>query len=195
MRCQLSPGRVKLSIFSKIRDFCSSHFSKPSESRQLHRDIRQFNIRKIVELGIDDGSRAMTLIEAASQNSTSSDVHYVGMDPFEGRSESDGQPIHLKDVHQRLRATGARVQLVPGNPADSLIRLANSLGKIDLLIVPEALESPANARMWFFVPRMLHDNSQVYVERCNSEGQRTFCRKARSEIDDLASLGCHRRAA
>ena len=94
-----------------------------------------------------------------------------------------------------LRATGVRVQLVPGNPAESLIRLANSLGKVDLLIVPAELESAAAARMWFFVPRILHERSLVFVESVQSDGQKTLRIKPRAEIDRMASGGAARRAA
>ena len=94
-----------------------------------------------------------------------------------------------------LRGSGARVQLVPGNPSDSLIRLANSLGKVDVLVVPAELDSSALARLWFFVPRMLHAQSQVFVESISNEGQVVLAIKPREEIDRLAAVGGGRRAA
>ncbi len=93
------------------------------------------------------------------------------MDPFEDRSEADAPGLTLKAAHQLLRRDGVRVQLVPGNPADSLLRVANSLGKVDLLILPAMLESASFARTWFFVPRMLHEQSLVFVERTLEDGQ------------------------
>jgi hypothetical protein len=152
-------------------------------------------VRKIVELGIGDSQRALRMIELAGRISDVSDIHYVGMDPFEGRSESEGKPICLKDVHQRLRSTGVRVQLVPGNPVESLIRLANSLGKVDLLIVPAEIESAEYARAWFFVPRMLHAGTQVFVGSVTPDGRRVLRLKSHAEIDEQASRGNSRRAA
>jgi hypothetical protein len=140
-------------------------------------------------------------------------VQYVGMDLFEGRRDcpdfrgqhcatkagengtvpltaSEGQEgLSLKAAHQLLRSADATVRLVPGNPADGLIRMANTLGKIDLLIVPAELDSPAFARMWFFVPRMLHKHSLVYVEGLSADGQRELREKHRDEIDRLAAAG------
>jgi hypothetical protein len=101
----------------------------------------------------------------------------------------------LKAAHQTLRGTGAKVQLVPGNPSDGLARMANSLGKVDLLIVPAELDSPSNARAWFFVPRMLHEQSLVFVEGVSADGQRQLRPKSRQEIAQLASAGQPRRAA
>ena len=112
------------------------------------------------------------MIEVAKLASPRQDICYVGMDLFEGRSESDGPGLSLKAAHQFLRGVGGRVQLVPGNPAESLARTANSLGKIDLLIVPAELDSPSSSRAWFFVPRMLHERRW-----CSSSGLPTVARR------------------
>ena len=184
-----------MSIINQLRLLYLCYFSKPTADRPVYRAIRRYRPRKIVELGIGDGHRASRMIELLGRVSTQADVHYVGMDPFEGRTQSSGPPISLKEVHQRLRTTGARIQLVPGNPSDSLIRLANSLGKIDLLIVPADLDSPTFARMWYFVPRMLHGRSLVYIDGRLPDGRRLLRWKPRREIDQLALLVFNRRAA
>ena len=119
----------------------------------------------------------------------------MGMDRFEDRPASSGSRIDLKAAHQRLRGTGVRFQLVPGNPFDGLTRLANSLGKVDLLIVPAELDSPSLAQVWFFVPRMLHERSLVFVDDVLADGQRRLRLKPRPEIDHLASVGRSHRAA
>ncbi len=129
------------------------------------------------------------MIDVAQLVSPGQEIHYVGVDPFEGRSESDGPGLTLKAAHQLLRRDGIRVQLVPGNLADSLARVANSLGKVDLLILPAALEAASYARAWFFVPRMLHEQSLVFVEQTREGDQALLEIKPRSEIDALASLG------
>jgi hypothetical protein len=184
-----------LSVLSRIRLFCSCHFSKSQSDRPLYRAISQSHARKIVELGVSTGQRAVRMIEIARLASPGQEIHYIGLDPFEGRSEGDGPGLTLKAAHQLLRGDGIRVQLVPGNLADSLVRVANSLGKIDLLIVPSALESASFVRTWFFVPRMLHDESVVFIERTLDDGQMLLEIKPRNEIDALASAGIRRQAA
>jgi hypothetical protein len=146
-------------------------------------------------LGIATGQRALRMIDVAQLASPGEEVHYVGVDPFESRSESDGPGLTLKAAHQLLRRDGVRVQLVPGNLAAALARVANSLGKVDLLIVPAALESASFARAWFFVPRMLHEQSLVFVEQTLEDGRSLLEIKPRHEIDALASLGIRRQAA
>jgi hypothetical protein len=189
------PGRVTLRIINRLRLLYLCHFSKPAADRLVYRAIRRWHPQKIVELGLGDGQRALRMMELARQSAADAEVQYVGMDLFEARPESDGPKLSLKTAHQMLRGTGGKVQLVPGNPSDGLIRMANSLGKVDLLIVPAELDSSSHARLWFFVPRMLHERSLVFVEGLSSDGQPCLHLKSRHEINELASIGQQRRAA
>ena len=190
VRCQSLPGRVTLSILSQIRLIYSCHFSKPSFNRPVYQAIRRCHARKIVELGIGAGQRAMRMIEVAKLASPQQDIHYVGVDRFEDRLGIGWAGLTLKAAHQLLRSEGVRVQLVPGTPSDALVRIANSLGKIDLLIVPAEFDSESFARAWFFVPRMLHDGHLVFVERSAWRRPKTAENQATGdEIDRLASAG------
>lgn len=184
-----------MSILSRIRLAYSCYLSKPQSDRPVYRAIQRSRARKIVELGVATGRRALRMIEVAKLASPGQEVHYVGLDPFEGRSEADGPGLTLKAAHQLLRRDGVRVQLIPGNVAESLVRVANSLGKVDLLIVPAMLDSAEFARAWFFVPRMLHEQSLVFIEQTLENGQTLLETKPRCEIDVLASINVRRQAA
>jgi hypothetical protein len=184
-----------LSILSYCRLVYLAHFSKPKSDRPVYRAIRRYQMRKIVELGMGNCRRTQRMIEVAKRVSPQHEISYVGMDLFEGRSASDGPGLTLKAAYQSLHGIGARVQLVPGNPADSLARTANSLGKIDLLIVPAELDSLSSSRVWYFVPRMLHAQSLVFVERAADDGQWRLCLKPLAEIEQFAAAGARRRAA
>ena len=186
---------MTLSILSHIRLIYSCYLSKPQSNRPVYQAIRRCHARKIVELGVASGQRALRMIEVAGLASPGQEIHYVGVDRFEDRLEADGPGLTLKAAHQLLRRDGVRVQLLPGDPAEILIREANSLGKVDLLIVPGHLDSPSFARAWFFVPRMLHERSLVFVERTVENGEKRLALKPREEIDALASAGLLRRAA
>jgi hypothetical protein len=184
-----------LSILSQIRSVCARVLPKTNPDRPLYQAIQQSHATKIVELGIGAGQRAARLIETAKTASPDGDIHYVGIDLFEARSESEGPGLTLKAAYQLLRQDGVRVQLIPGSPLDSLARVANSLGKIDLLIVPEEFDTVSLARSWFFVPRMLHADSLVFIERTLENGQKVLEVKPRHEINSLASAGVRRHAA
>jgi hypothetical protein len=175
------PRRAALSIFKQIRLFYLCYFSKPQPQRVVYRSIRRNRARKIVELGVGSAARALRMIETANRCSPGDETHYVGIDRFEG-------------AHQLLNGKATRVQLLPGNPSETLARAANSLGKVDLLIVPEELESADSVRVWFFVPRMLHERSVVFVERKLADGQTSLRLKPREEIDRAATAGVRRAA-
>jgi len=185
---------MTLSIFRVLRTFYLCHLSKPAEDRPIYRAIRRSHARKMVELGIGDGRRALRMIEIARQASDGQKIHYVGIDPFEDRTESDGPGLTLKAAHQLLRGAGVRVQLAPGRPAEVLTRIANAVGKVDLLIVPAELDTPSQGWDWFFIPRMLHERSLVFV-RQNLDAGRTVLRvKPHAEIRGLAAAGARRAA-
>jgi hypothetical protein len=184
-----------LSISRLLRPLHLLYFSKPAFNRPLYRAIRRLQAKKIVELGVGDAKRGLRMIKTAQFASLSQNVHYVGIDRFEDRTDQNRQAIGLKEAYQLLRTSGAKVQLVPGNPPDALIALANSLGKIDVLIVPAELDWPSSARVWLFVPRMLHEQSLVFIDEQLTDGGRRLRLKSREEIDMLAAAAARRRAA
>jgi hypothetical protein len=186
-----------LPVLSQLRSIYLRYLSKPQADRSVYREIRRRTVLKIVEMGVGDCRRAMRMIELAKLVSPQKEISYTGIDAFEGRACANGAIAgpSLKAAHQLLRCAPARVRLVPGDLPDALTRVANSLGKIDLLIVPGEVDSPAFARMWHFVPRMLHERSVVFVERLMADGQKDLGVKPRDEVDALAAVGVSRRAA
>jgi hypothetical protein len=186
---------VTLSILSRINLLYSCYLANSQGNRPVYQAIRRCQARKILEVGLATGDRALEMIKIAKLASPGHEIHYVGVDRFEDRSESDGPGLTFKQAHQLLRIEGVRVQLMPGNHSDVLVRIANSLGKVDLLIVPAELDCPSFARLWFFVPRMLHENSLVFVERLRDDGQKVLEIKARDDMERLAAAGSRRHAA
>jgi hypothetical protein len=75
-----------------------------------------------------------------------------------------------------------------------LPRMANMLGKVDILILPCEVETSASARFWFFVPRLLHENTLVFVERVSDDGQPEMRLKPHEEILALAAPPVRRAA-
>ncbi len=184
-----------MSLIGKLRLFHACNFSNSPANRPIYRAIRRSCPRKIVELGIGDGSRALRMIAVAKLASPDRDVEYCGLDRFEDQAVSAGPRLTLKGAHRLLGDAGVRVRLVPGDPPESLVRIANSLGKVDLLILPGGLESPLMGRVWFFVPRMLHRRSIVFIEREQPDGRRELDVMPRQTIDGLAAAGTVRHAA
>ena len=136
------------------------------------------------------------MIEVAGSKVPLDQVHYTGIDLFEARRPSDGPVTPLKTVYRSLRGTGARVRLLPGDVLTALSREANNLGGTDLLVIsaPQGAELPAQA--WFYIPRMLHRQSQLFVETVGPTDRSTIMRRvSNQEIIDRATAVTFRRAA
>ena len=102
-------------ITSRLRLLYLCYFSKPAFDRPIYRAIRRYHARKIVEVGVGDGHRAVRMIETAHRASPWLDVHYVGMDPFEARTEPNGRGLSLKAAHQLLSGKRDAALVPPGS--------------------------------------------------------------------------------
>ena len=145
-----------------LKSFFLSRFAKPTGDRGLDRVVRTGLNRRIVEIGVGDAQRAKQILQLAVRLADGQPVWYTGIDLFESRPQRDG--LDLKQAYKLLRPTGARVQLVPGDPLTALSRVANSLQRTDLLIISADISAESMKRAWFYVPRMLHATSQVFAE-------------------------------
>ena len=170
------------------------YLSKPAGERKLLSLIKRHKLHRIVELGIGNGQRAVRMIELA-QRYHDSEIHYAGIDMFEARSEP--QPgLPLKQAYKQLRATGAKVQLIPGDPFSSLARSANSLSDTQLLILAASEQGESLERAWFYVPRMLAPQAIVLVQRAGDDPARArYEQLSRIEIERLAGATQQRKRA
>ncbi|MGQ9574022.1 MAG: hypothetical protein ACUVUC_01765 [Thermoguttaceae bacterium] len=180
---------------SRLRLFYLFHFSRPAHERALYRAIYRRQVRDILELGIGTGQRARRMIAVAQSHFPPGELSYTGVDPFEARAPETQPGLSLKAAYQMLRATGARIRLLPGDPFAALSRAANSLGKVDLVVVSAAVE-PANlSKAWFYVPRLLHAHSLVVWERLAADRRPGFRVGSLRHVEELARRAGPRRAA
>ena len=152
-----------MSSASLIRYVRFAYISRPSHEHGLYRSIRRSRAAKIVEIGLGSAVRSRRMIEVAQRYHRGASVHYTGIDLFEARTKNNG--IRLKDAFRQLTSTGAKVRLVPGDPHSGLACHANGLVGTDILVISSDIDHESMKRAWFFVPRMLHAQSLVLVER------------------------------
>jgi hypothetical protein len=164
-----------------------SHFSKPSSDRLIYRTVHRQPPRRIVELGIGIGTRALRLIDIAARHVSREEIQYTGIDPFEDRVAKEGPGLPLIIAHRLLKRSGARIQLIPGNPFEGLIRSANLLGKVDLLIISNHYQQVQQLkRLWFYVPRLLHEKTIIFLETLAAEGEKAVQRIDHRDIHTWA---------
>jgi len=187
-----------LSVTRPIRLFYLLYISKPQTDRLIYRAIDRSRIASIVELGVGKAQRALRMIEVASRHVPPGQVSYVGVDLFEDRSLGDaaGTGISLKAAYRLLRSRGARARLLPGDPDSALARAANHLAKADLLVVSSGLPVASLARAWYYLPRILHAKSHVFVEKtAGPSGQTTIYRLSLDQVHLLATKAARLRRA
>ena len=179
---------------SRLRLFYLLHFSKPASDRLVYRELRRKKARKIVEIGMGTAERAVHAINVLKGFHEAAEIHYTGIDQFEARIIGDGQRLTLRDAHRVLKATGARVQLVPGTAGEALSRVANGLKEIDAVIISADQSPEQMAQAWFYLPRMVHGSTLFFQETALLGGEKTMHLLSRDEIARLTVQG-RRRAA
>ncbi len=160
-----------MSLKNRVWAFHLAHMSKPVEDRPIYQALLSGRVRRILELGLGFGDRSVRLIETASRFCDARDVHYTGIDLFEGRDTSHEAGLTLKLAHQKLARIGAHVRLMPGNTLSGVAHIANSLKGLDLVVIsgdqlPESLD-----RAWFYFPRMIHSQTQIFLQKPSQPGE------------------------
>jgi hypothetical protein len=173
-----------------------SHLSQPAIDRPIYRAIRQQPVEKIVELGMGDCRRALRMLEVAAIHHPAAKIGYAGIDLFETRNPG-GQPgVTLKQAFQLLRPMGARIRLIPGDPFSALSQVANLLAATDLLVISADLDPASLAQAWYFVPRMLHAQSRVFLAQATARDESSrLLQLTPGQIDHFVRSASHRRAA
>ena len=172
-----------------------TRFSQPAGERPIYRAVRSRGPRRILELGLGTLRRTERML-AFARSIGCDQLHYVGLDRFEGRLATDPPGVTLKEAHRRLHAFG-RVQLVPGNSDTSLARLCNHLGVFDLVLVAAENDPRHLERSWFFIQRVVNAGTAVIVETTDGARAGGTVWKAvdKRRIDELAARTIQRRAA
>lgn len=182
----MAAGRV-------FRYLLKTWFSKPAHEREIYRWIHERgSLVKFAEVGIGTTRRAQEIIQFAQSYGNGQRMEYLGIDLFEGRPKSDGIP--LKQAHKTLNATGTKAQLVPGDAASALPRVANAFRDVELLILSadQDADSIRQALMW--IPRMLNDESLVLWEVHDDSGRLSFGRYTKASIEAMTAMPVRRAA-
>ena len=180
-----------MATYGPFRRFWLTRFSQPAGERPLYRQALRTPPRRIIELGLGMLTRTERLLGVLRAVHPGNELHYVGLDRFEGRLPGDPAGVTLKQAHQRLHGL-ARVQLVPGNVDTSLSRLCNHLGVFDMVLIAGDNDPRHLDRSWFFIQRIITAQTAVYAEQ-GAGGNWSIVPKGR--VDELAAKAVLRRAA
>lgn len=116
--------------------------------------VKPVRAATVLEISVGDGSRAVEILETLR---TDSSVRYVAIDQF----EMVGGKTTLKAFHQKLRTNDIRPQVFPEPIDRGLVRVANTVGCVDLVIIaaePAVWQTPETLSL---LARVLHDQTTV----------------------------------
>lgn len=162
------------SIFGWLKSIRQRYISGPAEDRELFKHLAEQTPNSILEIGIGDLERTRKMLEFV-ESKVDGEIRYIGIDWFDAR-QNPAPEFQLKHVHQFLKEQGGtkgkatrdgvsrKVRLLPGDAFSVLARHANSLNDIDLVILGSEQDEETIERAWFFLPRMIHDQTRFLVE-------------------------------
>lgn len=162
-------GRANLAVASGLKALWLAYLSQPSSDRVLFRLIRKRKLRRIVEIGIGSGQRALRMISLAQRYRPIAEVRYTGIDWFEARPVDSDEGMSLKQAYRLLRGTSARIHLVPSDAHEAFARVANALSGNELVTISSDQPPETLGRIWYFLPRMLAADAAVFFARTTDE--------------------------
>ena len=168
---------------SAFKFFQMTWLSKPVPDRLIYKLIKRRSIRSIVEIGLSDGERCNNLIAVAKKFSPDEKIKYTGVDLFDAREEG-AEPLKLIEMHRKLNAVDAKTQLVPGDLASALPRIANGHARTDLVIISAGFNESDFEKTQMFLPRMLHAGSVVLIQDYEDED---FYEHSQLEIEKMVA--------
>jgi len=168
---------------SAFKYFQMTWLSKPAPDRLIYKLIKQRQVRSFVEIGLGDGNRCSNMIAVAQKFNADAKIKYTGVDLFDAREE-DQSPLKLIEMHRKLNAVDAKTQLVPGDLASALPRIANAHVRTDMVIISAGFEDEDFEATQMFLPRMLHPSSIVLIQDYEDE---EFYLHSRLEIEKMAA--------
>ena len=168
---------------SAFKYFQMTWLSKPAPDRLIYKLIKQRSVGSIVEIGMEDGRRCCNMLAVAQKFNGDGKVKYTGVDLFDARDE-DETPLKLIEMHRKLNAVDAKTQLVPGDLASALPRIANAHVRTDMVIISAGFEEEDLEATKMFLPRMLHPSSVVLIQDYQDE---PFYVHSRLEIEKMAA--------
>ena len=124
----------------------------------LRKLVKPTSARSVLEIGVGDGSRALAVLETLSKSGR--EISYIGVDEFELAGA-----ISLKQFHQTLRMQGIRPQLLPGTPERGIMRVAHTLGTVDLIMVAEGSREVNQEAATSLMHRICHQETVVLMEK------------------------------
>ena len=178
-----------------LRSAYLTRLSHPAQDRRIYQTLFQRRVHSLLEIGMGNGLRTGRMLEAAL-HAGARRIALHRHRPVRG-AEKGQVGLTVKQAHQLLAGWGVNTRLIPGDPYTALSQTANTLGPVDLVVISAGQDPDSLGKAWFYLPRLLYRESQVFLEEQNAAGTWQFRLLPPDEVTRLArdAGGSKRRAA
>lgn len=155
-----------LSLIARVR----SRLRRPWRYWQIYWLIIKLKPRKIMEIGVWTGDRALTMINLAKRYSEAQSIEFYGFDLFgqmtpERFSEEKSKwPSTQKVAYEKLQATGVKIHLFQGDTTVVLPEHIERLPKMDLIFIDGGHSLETIASDWRWSSLLMHDTTVVVFD-------------------------------
>ncbi len=140
------------------------YLSKPLSDRAVLVHLLETPVSSILEIGVGSGQRTQKMLFWNQLPEGSTQLRYVGVDPFE--SSEEGRPhLKLKQAHRMLSEAGVKTLLVPGDASNALPRVAHSAQPFDLVVIDGGydVDTAEGQALMHWLPRLASESATVFA--------------------------------
>jgi hypothetical protein len=123
----------------------------------LRKLVEPLQAATVLEISVGDGSRAIAILQTLGD---SQQVRYVAIDQF----EMSGGEVTLKDFHKTMRSEGIRPHVFPEPINRGLLRVANTIGPVDLVIIATGTDQWQTPETLSLLARVTHGETVVLFQ-------------------------------
>ncbi|QDT01918.1 hypothetical protein K227x_02870 [Rubripirellula lacrimiformis] len=147
-------------------------FGSSGPHAALCKQIKSLPARTILEINVEDGTRAIAVLETLAANlpapapvadseseaaTTAPAIRYLVIDQF----EMAGGQTTLKQFHQTLREAAIRPQVIPEPIDRGLVRVAHTYGAVDLILIATPVDQWQNETIMKLIDRVSHSGTTL----------------------------------
>lgn len=157
-------------MIGRVRYWKRTRWNSPRRYRALLRTIHARACRRLVEVGVYHGDRAVQMIQTAALRHPASQISYWGFDLFEDLTadrlarEFSKRPGRLEAVRRKLDRTGAAVCLVRGDSRVTLPAAAAGLDDVDLIFIDGGHSIDTIAADWHNMQPAIGERTIVFLD-------------------------------
>ena len=168
-------------------------FGGSSPNAALLKLLRGVKATSVLEIAVGDGSRAVEVLEFLNKSteknadSEAAAIRYAVIDQF----EMGGSEHTLMQFHQTIRSAGVRPQIFPEPLERGLMRVAHTIGSIDLILISSQAGDWSSPETKALLARIAHDDSVILFQQDVDRNESW----EKLSLSELGSEPVYRRAA